>query len=100
MTEAEFVFEGQSIHIQCNEHQKMADICNKLCIIIKVELKKLIFLYAGNLLNLEKTFNETTKEKKINVLVYRQENKEYLNDKAQIENKILDDIISFNNSLV
>ena len=98
MTEAEFVFEGQSINIQCNENQKMADICNKLCIKIKVELKKLIFLYAGNLLNLEKTFNEITKEKKINVLVYRQENKEYLNDKAQIDNKILDDIISFNNN--
>jgi len=32
MTEAEFVFEGQSINIQCNENQKMADICNKLCI--------------------------------------------------------------------
>ena len=98
MTEAEFVFEGQSIKVQCNENQKMSDICNKLCIKIKVELKKLIFLYGGNLLNLEKTFNEVTKEKKINILVYRQENKEYLNDKGQIDNKILDDIISFNNT--
>ena len=98
MTEAEFVFEGQSINIQCNENQKMIDICNKLCIKIKVELKKLIFLFGGNLLNLEKTFNEVTKEKKINILVYRQENKEYLDDKAQIDNKILDDIISFNNN--
>ena len=61
-------------------------------------IKKIDLFICWKFIKFRETFNEITKEKKINILVYRQENKEYLNDKAQIENKILDDIISFNNN--
>ena len=74
MAEVEFTFEGNPIIIQCNKNQKMKDICNKLSTKINININSLIFLYGGNILNFDKTFNEITKENKIKVLVYEEEN--------------------------
>ena len=70
MAESIFTFEGNPIIIQCNKNQKMKDICNKLSTKINMNINSLIFLYGGSKLNLDKTFNELTKEDKINILVY------------------------------
>ena len=74
MAEIEFTFEGNSIIIQCNKNQKMKDICNKLSTKININLNSLIFLYGGNILNFDKTFNEISKENKISILVFEEEN--------------------------
>ena len=96
MTEAVFNYEGQLITIQCNKNEKIRDICNKLSIKIKEDLNSLIFLYGGTKINLDKTFNEITKENKINVLVYKTENEICPKFGKIIDNKILDDILSLN----
>ena len=100
MTEVNFTYEGQhSITIQCNENQKMKDICKSLCIKINKDLNSLIFLYGGDKLNFEKTFNEITKENKISILVYNTEDEICPECGRIINNKIIDGIISINNNV-
>ena len=78
MAEAKFIYEGESILIHCNKNLKMKDICNKLCIKIKTNINLLVFLYGGVILNLDKTFNEITKENKLNILVFKKDNEQKL----------------------
>ena len=95
MAEIVFIYEGAPINIQCNKHEKMKDICIKLSNKIKANINSLIFLYGGNQLNLDKTFNEITKENKINILVY----KKCIKCGRILNNKIIDDIILLNNNI-
>ena len=74
MAEIVFIYEGNPIIIQCNKNQKIKDICINLSNKINLNINSLIFLYGGNQLDLNKTFNEITKENKINILVYKKEN--------------------------
>ena len=76
MAEAKFTFEGKVIIIQCNKNQKMKDICTNLSTKINVGLNSLVFLYGGGILNMEKTFQELTKENRISIIVYKNENEE------------------------
>ena len=82
-----------------NGVQKMKDICIKLSNKIKSNINSLIFLYGGNQLNLDKTFNEITKENKINILVYKNENEICIKCGRILNNKIIDDIILLNNNI-
>jgi len=98
MAEAKFIYDGQNIFIQCNKNQKMKDICTNLCNKINVELNSLVFLYGGSILNLEKAFNEITKENKINILVDKYDNEEICSKCGRIlNNEIINEIISSNN---
>ena len=105
MAEAKFTYEGQDIIIQCNKNQKMKDICTNLSNKINVGINSLIFLYGGNKLDLEKTFNELTKENVISIIAYEYDNEEIskkygriLND--EIINKIILSINNINLSLM
>ncbi len=71
MDEAIFTYEGKIIKIQCNKNQQMKDICKTLSIKINEDINSLIFLGQGVQLNLERKFNEITKENKIHILVYK-----------------------------
>ena len=99
MSEIVFIYEGAPINIQCNKNEKMKDICIKLGNKIKSNINSLIFLHGGNQLNLDKTFNEITKENKINILVYKTENETYIKNGRILNNKIIDDIILLNNNI-
>ena len=100
MAETKFTFEGQDIIIQCNKNQKMRDICTNLSTKINVGINSLIFLYGGNHLNLEKTFEEITKENKISILVDKYENEEICPKCGKIlKNEIINEIISSNNKI-
>ena len=79
MAEAKFTFEGQDIIIQCNKNQKMRDICTNLSTKINVGLNSLVFLYGGGQLNLDKTFQELTKENRMSILVDKYVNEEICN---------------------
>ena len=96
MAEILFQYEGQNITIQCNKNQKMLNICNILANKIKINIGSLIFLYEDNQINLDKIYNEITKENKINILVNKKEN-EYCPKCGRILNdKIIDEILSLN----
>jgi len=74
----------------------MKDIFSKLGNKINVGINSLVFLYP---LNLEKTFDEITKDNRINIIVYKNANEEICQKCGRIlNNKIFDDIISSNNN--
>ena len=104
MSEVVFIYEGRDIIIQCNKNQTMEDICKNFSTKINSNINSLIFLFGGNKLNFAKTFVQTTKENKITVLVYKNENDMYVNSGKLIANKIMDVIIllnkDINNSLI
>ena len=74
MAEIIFHYEGKTIIIQCNKDQRISDIWNNLSNKINTNIDSLVFLYGGSQLNLNKIYNEITKENKINILVYKNEN--------------------------
>ena len=104
MSEVVFIYEGRDIIVQCNKNQTMEDICKNFSTKINSNINSLIFLFGGNKLNFDKTFVQTTKENKITVLVYKNENDMYVNSGKLIANKIMDVIIllnkDINNSLI
>ena len=96
MAEILFQYEGQNITIQCNKNQKMFDTCKILANKIKINIESLIFLYEDNQINLDKIYNEITKENKINIFVNKKED-EYCPKCGRILNdKIIDEILSLN----
>ena len=100
MAEARFTFEGQDIIIQCTKNQKMRDICINLSNRINVGLNSLVFLYGGGKLNLDKTFQELTKENRISILVDKYENEEICPKCGRIlNNEIINEIISSNDKI-
>ena len=99
MAEILFQYEGQNITIQCNKNQKMFDTCNILANKIKINIESLIFLYEDNQINLDKIYNEITKENKINIFVKKKED-EYCPKCGRILNdKIIDEILSLNKNV-
>ena len=97
MAEAKFTYEGQDIVLTCDKNQKMKDICANLGNKINVGINSLVFLYQ---LNLEKTFEEITKDNRINIIVYKNANEEICQKCGRIlNNKIFDDILSSNNNV-
>ena len=103
MAEIVFIYDGRSMTIQCNIDQRMKDICINLSNKINTDINSLTFLYGGTILNLEKKYNEITKENKITILVYKneEENEEEICPKCGriLKNKKLDEIISSNNKI-
>ena len=103
MAEIIFIYDGQNITVQCNINQRMKDICINLSNKINADINSLTFLYGGGILNLEKKYNEITKENKITILVYKneEENEEEICPKCGriLNNKKLDEIISSNNKI-
>ena len=99
MSEIIFIYDGQNITIQCNVNQKMKDICINLSNKINTDINSLTFLYGGRILNLEKKYNEITKENKITILVYKNEEEICPKCGRILNNKNLDDIILSNNKI-
>ena len=100
MAEAILTYDSHDIVLSCGKNQKMKDICTNLSTKINVDINSLIFLYGESKLDFEKTFEETTKENRISIIVYNLENKEICPKCGRIlNNKLFDDIISSNNNV-
>ena len=101
MAEIVFIYGGNSILIQCNTNQKIKEICAQYCSKINININSLMFLYRGQILNLDKAFNEITEENKIKVLVFNKDNdNEICSICGRILNyKIIDDIIELNDDV-
>ena len=98
MAEVIFYYETNPISIKCNKIQKMYDICNSLCNKINKNINSLYFLYEGSELNLDKKYNELTKENTIHIFVYKKENK-VCSKCGRIINNNIDEIILLNNNI-
>ena len=74
-----FSFEGKETYIQCLKEDKMNDICNKFSSKLGININMLYFLYNGNQINLQLTFEKQAnsldnKRNQMNILVYKHEN--------------------------
>ena len=58
MSEAVFNFDGRPTNVQCNENDKMIDICKRFCGKVGKEIGNMVFLFQGQKLDLEKTFKD------------------------------------------
>ena len=94
-----YIFNGISTSIQCSKNQKMKEICDKYCIKINTNINSLLFLYGGNQLNLDKKYEDYTKENKITILVYKNENEVCPKCGKLIDSKKLDNLILSNNNI-
>ena len=75
MNQVEFNYNGQITTIQCNQDEKMKDICERFATKVGIDINTIYFLYSSEQLNKEKTFdqciNKEDKERnKMNILVY------------------------------
>ena len=53
-----FNYKDNKITIQCNSDDKMINVCKKFCTKIDVDVNSKIYIYNGNLLNLEDTYGQ------------------------------------------
>lgn len=77
-----FNFEGRNVTIQCSQNEKMRDICQRYGTKIGINHNSLLFLYGGNQLNFNLSFNEQAnsidkKNNVMNILVYKNESNDF-----------------------
>ena len=104
---AVFTLEGDNLTIQCSKSDKMRDICQRFAIKSEKNINSLIFLYGGNLLNLDLSFEDQANpmdkaNNEMKILVYPSEldglSCPKCGEKIQLNNKKIDElIVSFNN---
>ena len=72
MSEVIFSYKGNQTRIQCDENEKMKNICIRFSIKLNIDINKLYFLYNGDKLNEELKLIDITKgidKKEIIILV-------------------------------
>ena len=74
MDKVNFIYKGIENFIHCKKEDILIDVCKKYCLKLKLDLKNLIFMYGGDVLNsdfgLNQTIDEINKDKsKMNILV-------------------------------
>ena len=79
---AEIIFTYNTIPtvIPCNKNESMKEICQRFANKVQINISKVYFLYGGQTLDINQTFNNILKDydknsNRINVLVYSYENK-------------------------
>ena len=104
-----FTFDGRDIAIQCSKDEKARDVCQKFAGKAETNLNSLIFLYAGNQLNLELSLEAQAssldiKNNEMKILVYRRENEDELicpncGEKINLNTEKIDEIVLSSNNL-
>ena len=79
MAEVIFEYKGIKTIIQCLKEDKISDICLKFTSKINININNIIFLYNGEIINMELKYNEIANRidnnsNKMNILVYDKEN--------------------------
>ena len=73
MAEVEFIYNGGNINIHCNKNDKMKEIFEKFINKVQIDRNRIYYLYNGELINEELTFDKIVNDKNINkikILVY------------------------------
>ena len=110
MQKAKVIFnlEGVDLYIQCSKGEKMRSICQKYSTKIKQDLDSLLFLYGGNQLNLDLTFDAQASSmdknnNEMRVLVYAVEEKKFTcpkcGGKIKFDTEIIDEVIASYNEI-
>ena len=99
MDEIIFYYEGNQTKIKFDKNQKMKDICIEFSKQKNIDINSLTFLYGLNELNPDRTFNELLEYNKINIFVYRYENKICSKCGRIINNKLINEIKALNNNI-
>ena len=97
MCQVEFKYKGLSSIIQCNENEKMKNICQQFCLKAQVDKHTIFFSYggkAGSGFNEELTFNEIVNsidknENKMTILVYNINKEKDLHESFIKSNEII-----------
>ena len=109
ITKIIFTFEGKETTIECSKEDKMKDICQKYSSKIESNLDSLLFLYGGNQLNLESSFENQANsidksENKMIISVFKKEESDLecpkCGDKIKFNFEPLKDILSSNNNII
>ena len=109
ITKIIFTFEGKETTIECSKEDKMKDICQKYSSKIESNLDSLLFLYGGNQLNLESSFENQANsidksENKMIISVFKKEESNLecpkCGDKIQFNFEPLKNILSSNNNII
>ena len=104
-----FTYEGIDETIDCSKEDKMKDICQKYSSKIESNLDSLLFLYGGNQLNLESSFENQANsidksENKMIISVFKKEESDLecpkCGDKIQFNFEPLKNILSSNNNII
>ena len=79
MAETFFIFNGIQTTIQCKKDELMKDICQKFSNKINIDINNLYFLYGGENIKEELSFNQQAKKidrdrNQMNILVYEKNN--------------------------
>ena len=97
-----FNFEGVDAWVPCTTKEKMKYICQRYGTKIKKNINSLLFLYGGNYLNFESSFEELAnsldkRNKEMKVLVYTKENDDFVcpkcGEKINLKTEKLDELI-------
>ena len=103
-----FTFEDVSLSIQCSKDNKMKDICQKYATNIQKNLNSFIFLYGGNQVNFQLTFNEQAtsfdrNNNEMKILVYESGNGIIICPKCgeimKFNNEMFDEIMLSNDKI-
>ena len=108
MSEAKVVFtlDGVDLVIQCLISDKMRDICQRFGMKVEKNINSLVFLYGGSIINLDLTFESQANSidrinKIMKVLVYKNENDEYIGPNCGYKIKLnIEEIISCYNNII
>ena len=109
MAKAIFNFNGSNTLIQCLEGDNMKDICIKYSSKINIDINSIYFLYGGNKVNLDLTFEQSANsmdknKKKMNILVYQLEKEGFVCPKCgesiKLDTKLIDNICLSNNDII
>ena len=86
MEEVNFNYNGRDTIIQCLKDDYFKDICIKFTTKIQKDFNSLIFIYGGEILNIDIKYNQIKQKldtNKINILVY-DKNSTYINNNERI----------------
>ena len=93
MAEIIFTYNTIPTSIQCQKNESMKEICQRFADKVKINLSEVYFLYGGQTLDINQTFNSILKDcdknsNSINILVYSYENKNE-NNNLEISKEII-----------
>ena len=103
-----FTLDGINLTIQSSNKDKMRVICQKYATKINININSLLFLYGGNQINFELSFQDQANSfdknnGEMNILVYKNENDiikcPKCGERIKLNREKLDDIISYNNEI-
>ena len=103
-----FTLDGDKLAIQCKTNDKMRDICQNFSTKINKDMNSLLFLYGGNLVNFELSFNSQASKidrdkQEMKILVYNNEQENFIcpkcGEKIKLNKEKIDELISSNNEI-